>query len=96
MERVQFRDLRITSLLFVVDVVLLDSTGEVLQPALRRFAAECEAVGMRVSTSTSEVMVLCWKKVVVMVMAGLLPQREELKYLGLLHSEGKMEREIDR
>ena len=26
----------------------------------------------------------------------MLPQREELKYLGHLHSEGKMEREIDR
>ena len=30
-ERVQFGDLRITSLLYVVDVVLLDSTGEVVR-----------------------------------------------------------------
>ena len=41
-------DLRIASLVFVVDVVLLDST--------------CETVRMRVSTSKSEAMVLCWKK----------------------------------
>ena len=34
-----------------------------LQRALRRFAAECEAVEMTVSTSKSEAMVLCRKLV---------------------------------
>ncbi|KAK0137162.1 Complement C3 [Merluccius polli] len=64
-----------------------------LQHALGRFAAECQAVGMRVSTSKSEAMVLCRK----MVGSELLPQVKEFKYLGTLFpSEGKMEREMDR
>ncbi|KAK3554499.1 hypothetical protein QTP70_024405, partial [Hemibagrus guttatus] len=45
------------------DVVLLVPSSLDLQHALGRFAAECEAAGMRVSTSKSEAMVLDWKKV---------------------------------
>ncbi|KAI3366592.1 hypothetical protein L3Q82_009277 [Scortum barcoo] len=70
-----------------------------LQHVLERFAAECEAAGMRISTSKSEAMVLDRKRVVCPLRVGgeVLPQVEEFKYLGVLFtSEGKMEREIDR
>ncbi|KAK3544536.1 hypothetical protein QTP86_015589 [Hemibagrus guttatus] len=70
-----------------------------LQHALGRFAAECEAAGMRVSTSKSEAMVLDRKKVACTLQVGgeVLPQVEEFKYLRVLFtSEGRMDREIDR
>ncbi len=54
---------------------------------------------MKVSTSKSEAMVLCRKKVDCSLWVGseLLPQVEEFKYLGVLFtSEGRMEREINR
>jgi len=57
-EGVRFGYLRIASLLFEDDVVLLAISDPDLQHALGRFAAKCEAVGMRVSTSKSEAMVL--------------------------------------
>ncbi|KAI3359375.1 hypothetical protein L3Q82_002875 [Scortum barcoo] len=61
---------------------------------------ECEAAGMRISTSKSaEAMVLDQKRVACPLRVGgeVLPQVEEFKYLGVLFtSEGKMEREIDR
>ncbi|KAI3367449.1 hypothetical protein L3Q82_026304 [Scortum barcoo] len=38
------------SLLFADDVVLMASSGQDLQHVLERFAAECEAAGMRIST----------------------------------------------
>ncbi|KAI3375645.1 hypothetical protein L3Q82_003952 [Scortum barcoo] len=81
------------------DVVLLASSSQDLQHVLERFAAECEAAGMRISTSKSEAMVLDRKRVVCPLQVGgeVLPQVEEFKYLGVLFtSEGKMEREIDR
>ena len=53
---VRFGDLRIGSLLFADDMVLLASSDRDLQLSLDRFAAECEAVGMRISTSKSESM----------------------------------------
>ena len=46
-------DVRIAFLPFVVDIVLLASSICDLQPSLERFAAECEVVGMRISTSNS-------------------------------------------
>ncbi|KAK3532938.1 hypothetical protein QTP70_003794 [Hemibagrus guttatus] len=70
-----------------------------LQHAMGHFAAECEAAGMRVSTSKSEAMVLDRKKVACTLQVGgeVLPQVEEFKYLGVLFtSEGRMDREIDR
>jgi len=57
-ESVRFGDLRIASLLFADDVVLLATSDSGLQHALGRFAAECEAVGIRVSTSKSEAIAL--------------------------------------
>ena len=98
-ETVRFRDLRIASLLFGDDVVLLATSDRDLQHALGWFAAECEAVGMRVSTSKSEAMVLCRKTVECSLWVGseLMPQAKEFKYLEVLFtSEGKMEREMDR
>ncbi|KAK3544651.1 hypothetical protein QTP86_022466 [Hemibagrus guttatus] len=99
MEGVRFGDHRISSLIFADDVVLLASSGLDLQNALGCFAAECEAAGMRVSTSKSEAMVLDRKKVACTLQVGgeVLPQVEDFKYLGVLFtSEGRMDREIDR
>ncbi|KAI3360397.1 hypothetical protein L3Q82_002311 [Scortum barcoo] len=98
-EGVRFGNHRISSLLFADDVVLMASSGQDLQHVLERFAAECEAAGMRISTSKSEAMVLDRKRVACPLRVGgeFLPQVEEFKYLGVLFtSEGKMEREIDR
>ncbi|KAI3351447.1 hypothetical protein L3Q82_020304 [Scortum barcoo] len=67
--------------------------------SLGRFAAKCEAAGMRISICKSEVMVLSRKRVDCPLRVGeeFLPQVEEFKYLGVLFtSEGKMEREMDR
>ncbi|KAI3374936.1 hypothetical protein L3Q82_021463 [Scortum barcoo] len=61
-EGVRFGNHRISSLLFADDVVLLASSGQDLQHVLERFAAECEAAGMRISTSKSEAMVLDQEK----------------------------------
>ncbi|KAI3356649.1 hypothetical protein L3Q82_003294 [Scortum barcoo] len=95
----RFGNHRISSLLFADDVVLLASSSQDLQHVLERFAAECEAAGMRISTSKSEAMVLDRKRVACPLRVGgeVLPQVEEFKYLGVLFtSEGKMKREIDR
>ncbi|KAK3544073.1 hypothetical protein QTP86_001044 [Hemibagrus guttatus] len=99
LEGVRFGDHRISSLIFADDVVLLAPSSLDLQHALGRFAAECEAAGMRVSTSKSEAMVLDLKKVActLQVEGEVLPQVEEFKYLGVLFtSEGRMDYEIDR
>ena len=98
-EGIGFGGGRISSLLFADDVVLLASSNSDLQLSLGRFAAECEAAGMRISTSKSEAMVLGRKRVECLLRGGeeILPQVEEFKYLGILFtSEGRMEREIDR
>ncbi|KAK3506381.1 hypothetical protein QTP70_003644, partial [Hemibagrus guttatus] len=99
LEGVRFGDHGISSLIFADDVVLLAPSSLDLQHALGRFAAECEAAGMRVSTSKSEAMVLDRKKVACTLQVGgeVLPQVEEFKYLGVLFmSEGRMDCEIDR
>jgi len=74
-----FGDLRIASLLFADDVVLLASSDRDLRHSRGVFAAECDAVGMRVSTSQSEAMVLCWKPVECSLQVGTecLPQAKE-------------------
>uniref|UniRef100_A0A6Q2ZFL9 ribonuclease H n=1 Tax=Esox lucius TaxID=8010 RepID=A0A6Q2ZFL9_ESOLU len=98
-EGVRFGDHTISSLLFVDDVVVLAPSSQDLQHALGRFAAECKAVGMKISTSKSEAMVLSRKRVACPLQVGgeCLPQVDEFKYLGVLFtSEGRMEREIDR
>ena len=98
-EGVWFGDLRIGSLLFADDVVLMASSDRDLQLSLDRFAAECEATGMRISTSKSESMVLRVKRVEcsLQIREDVLPQVEEFKYLGVsFTSEGRREREIDR
>ncbi|KAK0143288.1 hypothetical protein N1851_018576 [Merluccius polli] len=84
-----------TSSLFLQDDVVLSASSDCnLQHALGRFAAECEAVGMRVSTFKAEAMVLCQKPVDCSLGSELLPQAKE--YLGVLYtSEGKMEHEMD-
>ncbi|KAK3550660.1 hypothetical protein QTP70_002363 [Hemibagrus guttatus] len=96
---VWFGDHGISSLIFADDVVLLAPSSLDLQHALGRFAAECEAAGMRVSTSKSEAMVLDRKKVACTLQVGgeVLAQVEGFKYLGVLFtSEGRMDHEIER
>ncbi len=85
-EGVGFGDHAISSLLFADDVVVLATSDQDLQHALERFAAECEAVGMRISASKSEAMVLSRKRVACPLQVGgvLLPQVEEFTYLGVL------------
>uniref|UniRef100_A0A8C6NUV0 Reverse transcriptase domain-containing protein n=1 Tax=Nothobranchius furzeri TaxID=105023 RepID=A0A8C6NUV0_NOTFU len=98
-EDICFGGLRIRSLLFADDVVLLASSERDLQLSLERFAAECEAAGMRISSSKSETTVLIQKRVecLLRVRDEVLPQVEEFKYLGVLFtSEGKLVHEIDR
>ncbi|KAI3372304.1 hypothetical protein L3Q82_022671 [Scortum barcoo] len=62
-EGVRFGNHRISSLLFADDVVLLASSSQDLQHVLERFAAECEAAGITISTSKSEAMLLDRKRV---------------------------------
>ena len=50
-EGLQFGGLRIASLLFADDVVLMAPSACDLQHSLDRFATECEAAGIRISTS---------------------------------------------
>ncbi|XP_061827614.2 DDB1- and CUL4-associated factor 17 isoform X1 [Nerophis lumbriciformis] len=65
------------------DVVLLASSDQDIQLSLDRFAAECEATGMKISTSESESMVLTWKRGErhLWVAEEILPQVEEFMYL---------------
>uniref|UniRef100_A0A8C5CRJ5 Reverse transcriptase domain-containing protein n=1 Tax=Gadus morhua TaxID=8049 RepID=A0A8C5CRJ5_GADMO len=98
-EGLQFGGLRISSLLFADDVVLIGSSACDLQHSLDRLAAECEAAGMRISTAKSEAMTLSRKPVDCLLRVGneSLAQVKEFKYLGVLFaSEGTMEREIGR
>ncbi|KAI3355523.1 hypothetical protein L3Q82_017908 [Scortum barcoo] len=53
------------------DVVLMASSGQDLQHVLGQFAAECEAAGMRISTSKSEAMVLDRKRVACPLQGGV-------------------------
>ena len=85
-EGVEFGGGRISSLLFADDVVFLASSNIDLQLSLGRFTAECEAAGMKISTSKSEAMVLSRKRVECSLWVGeeVLPQVEEFKYLRVL------------
>lgn len=56
--RLWFGDLRIGSLHFADDVVMLASPVHNLKLSLDEFTAECKVVGKKISTSTSETMVL--------------------------------------
>ncbi|KAI3372104.1 hypothetical protein L3Q82_006957 [Scortum barcoo] len=93
---------RISSLLFADDVVLMASSGQDLQHVLERFAAECEAAGMRISTSKSEAMPWFstgkgWHMPSPGGWRGPASSGGVQVSLGVLFtSEGKMEREIDR
>ena len=84
-EGFQFGSVRISSRLYVDDMVLLVLSGGDLQLLLERFAAECEAARMRINISKSENMVLCWKRVKCLLQVGseVLPQVKEFKYLGI-------------
>lgn len=57
-EASRFSGLRIPSLLFKDDVIKLALSDDGLQLTLEQFGAECEAVGMRITTSKSEATVL--------------------------------------
>ena len=90
-EGLQFGGLRIALLLFADDVVLMAPSACDLQHSLDRFAAECEAAGMRISTSKSEAIVLSREPMDCLLRVGneFLPKVKEFKYLGnLFLSEG--------
>uniref|UniRef100_A0A8C6M7F1 Reverse transcriptase domain-containing protein n=1 Tax=Nothobranchius furzeri TaxID=105023 RepID=A0A8C6M7F1_NOTFU len=98
-ECVEFGGRRISSLLFADDVVLLASSSSDLQLLLGRFAAECEAAGMRISTSKSETMVLDRERVACQLRVGreTPPLQVGPKYLWVsFMSEGRRDREINR
>ena len=80
-------DVRIASLIFADDVVLLPSSSRDLQLLLERLVAECEAAGMRISTSKSETMVVSQKRIecALKVLDEVMSQVEEFKYLSLIH-----------
>ncbi|KAI3355345.1 hypothetical protein L3Q82_017894 [Scortum barcoo] len=65
------------------------SSQDLQHVLLERFAAECEAAGMRISTSKSEAMVLDRKRVACPLRVGgeVLPQVEEFRYLGVLFTK---------
>ena len=94
-EGLQVSDLKIASLLFADDVVLMASLAVDLQCSLDQFTAKCETAGMRISTSKSEAMVLSRKSVDCLLRVGneSLPQVKEFKYLRVLFtSEGMIDR----
>lgn len=97
-EGIRFGDLRISSLLFADDVVLLVSSNH--GQTTPQLAAECEGAGMRISTSKSETMVLNQKRVdhpLQGVGEQVLPQVEEFKYLRVLFTrKDRKEQEVDR
>ncbi|TWW62752.1 hypothetical protein D4764_04G0013990 [Takifugu flavidus] len=70
----------------IIVCVLLAPSNRDLQQMLGWFTTECEAAGMRISTSKSESMVLARKKVEYLLRDGeeVLPQVKEFKYLGIL------------
>ena len=96
---IRLGELRVASLLFADDVVLMAPSVQDLQLSLDRFAVECTAAGMRISISKSEAMVLSRKTMDCAVQVGneTLPQVKEFKYLGVLFtSEGRTKQEISR
>ena len=98
-EGLQVGGLKIASLLFADDVVLMASSAVDLQHSLDQFMAECEAAGMWISTSKSEAMVFSRKLVDCLLRVGnvSLPQVKEFKYLRVLFtSEGMVGLEIDQ
>ncbi|KAI3371769.1 hypothetical protein L3Q82_024322 [Scortum barcoo] len=99
-EGVRFGNHRISSLLFADDVVLLASSSQDLQHVLERFAAECEAAGMRISTSKSEAMVLAagkgWRALFRWVERSCLRWRSSSISGSCSRVRQTMEREIDR
>ena len=82
-EEVELSGLQILSLLFADEVVLLALLNSDLQLSLGRFAANCEPVGMRITNSKSETIILSWKMVDCLfpIEGELLPSVEEFKYL---------------
>lgn len=70
--------------LFEDDLVLLASSEWDIQHALGWFAAKCEVVGMKISTSKSEAIGLCSKMVDCSLWDGneLLPQVKVLEQIG--------------
>jgi hypothetical protein len=85
-ECVMIGDVRVKSLLFADDLVLLASSESDLQRALERFAAECVVAGMRISTSKTESLVVSRSPVqcALHVSGASLKQVEKFKYLGVV------------
>ncbi|KAK0146539.1 hypothetical protein N1851_014145 [Merluccius polli] len=85
---------RIGSLLFADDVVLLAPSDRDLQLSLDRFAAECKAAGMRISTSKSESMVLNWTRMECTLRGGRIGVASAV--MRTLHGSVVVKRELSR
>ena len=83
-------------LLFADGIVLFISSNIELQVTLGKFAADCEVVGMRISTSKSEAMVLR-KGWIAHSGSGSVtsPSGGVQVSQGLVHEYGEMEWDID-
>ncbi len=83
-ENIWYGGLRIVSLLFADDVVLLALSDPDFHCTLGWFVARSKAAGTRVSSSRSEAIVLCWKVVdcSFQFLSESLPQVKDFKYLG--------------
>lgn len=98
-EGIAIGDVFVSSLQFADDLWMAASSAQDLQSSLDRVAAECEAAGMRISTSKTETLVLSRQPVDcnIQVSGSQIRQVEEFKYLGVLFaSDGKQDREMDR
>lgn len=99
-ERLQFRHLKILSLLFPDGVVLM--APSTLQQLLGRFNAECESAGIRTRTFKSNAMVLSRNQMDCLLQVGheSLLQVKEFRYLlftseGMTHLEfGELEQQV--
>ena len=69
-EGLQVGDLKIASLRFADDAVLMAPSALDLQHSLDQFLAECGAAGMKISTSKSEAMILGRKPVDCLLRVG--------------------------
>lgn len=80
-----FGSLRIASLLFADDVVIMALPEHDLQCSQEQFPGKCETVVMRITTSKSENMVLCKRMVDCPLWVGgeLIPQLNGFKHFVL-------------
>ena len=97
-ECISIGNARVSNLLFADDVAKLASTRTDLQQALDRFNEECNAAGMKISTSKTQAMTISRTPHVsgnLHVSGSPLTEVEKFKYLGVTFtSDGKWDTEL--